>query len=126
MFGDLIGNWLQSKNMARNELIKMDDPKFEKEFVVYSTDQVEARYILSHSLMKKLLHFKHKSKHPLHISFAQNHIHMAIDYDEDLFEPAIFSSLLDYKVAMAYVQTLHLAIGIVQELKLNEKLWSKT
>ena len=124
-FGNLIGNWLQSKNMSRDELIKMDDPEFEKEFVVYSTDQVEARYILSHSLMQKLLIFKHKSKHPLHVSFIGGHIYMALEYDKDLFEPAIFSSLLDYKVAMEYVKTLHLAIGVVQELKLNQKLWSK-
>jgi len=125
-FGNLIGNWLQSKNMSRDELVKMDDPEFEKEFVVYSTDQVEARYILSHSLMKKLLTFKHKSAHPLHISFIGSHIHMAVEYNKDLFEPSVFSSLLDYKVAMEYVKTLHLAIGIVQELKLNQKLWSKT
>ena len=124
-FGNLIGNWLQSKNMSRDELVKMDDPEFEKEFVVYSTDQVEARYILSHSLMKKLLTFKKKSKHPLHVSFIGDHIHLAIEYDKDLFEPAIFKSLLDYKIAMEYVQTLHLAIGIIQELKLNQKLWSK-
>ena len=124
-FGDLIGNWLQSKNMSRDELVKMDDPEFEKEFVVYSTDQVEARYILSHSLMKKLLIFKHRSKHPLHVSFIGGNIYMAVEYDKDLFEPAIFNSLLDYKVAMEYVKTLHLAIGIVQELKLNQKLWSK-
>ncbi|MCW8894853.1 MAG: DUF3137 domain-containing protein [Sulfurimonas sp.] len=124
-FGNIIGNWLQSKNMARDELVKMDDPEFEKEFVVYSTNQVEARYILSSSLMKKLLAFKHKSKHPVHISFIGGQIHMAIEYNKDLFEPAIFSSLLEYKVAMEYVKTLHLAIGIVQELKLNQKLWSK-
>ncbi|QOY51181.1 DUF3137 domain-containing protein [Candidatus Sulfurimonas baltica] len=124
-FGELIGSWLQSNNMTRDELVKMDDPEFEKEFVVYSTNQIEARYILSHSLMKKLLAFKHKSKHPLHVSFIGSHIHMAVEYNKDLFEPAIFSSLLDYKVAMEYVQTLHLAIGIVQELKLNQKLWSK-
>ena len=124
-FGNLIGNWLQSKNMAREELVKMDDPEFEKEFVVYSTDQIEARYILSHSLMKKLLLFKKKSKHPISISFIGSHIHMAINYDKDLFEPSIFRSLLDYKVAMEYVKTLHLAIGVVQELKLNKKLWSK-
>lgn len=124
-FGDLIGHWLQSNNMSRNELIKMDDPEFEKEFVVYSTDQVEARYILSSSLMKKLLIFKHKSKHPLYVSFAGTHIHMAIEYNKDLFEPSVFESLLEYKVAMGYVQTLHLAIGVVQELKLNQKLWSK-
>ena len=125
-FGDLIGSWLQSKNLARPELIKMDDPKFEKEFVVYGTDQVEARYILSHSLMEKLLLFKEKSQHPVAISFVRNHIHLAIEYNRDLFEPSIFHSLLKYKIAMEYVETLHLAIGIVEELKLNQKLWSKS
>jgi hypothetical protein len=103
----------------------MDDPEFEKEFVVYSTNQIEARYILSHSLMKKLLAFKHKSKHPVYISFIGTHIYMAVSYDKDLFEPSIFHSLLDYKVAMEYVKTLHLAISVVEELKLNQKLWSK-
>lgn len=124
-FGDIIGHWLQSNNMARDELVKMDDPEFEKEFVIYSTNQIEARYILSHSLMQKLLQFKHKSKHSLHISFIGSNIYMAIEYNKDLFEPSIFRSLLEYKVAMEYVQTLHLAIGVIQELKLNQKLWSK-
>jgi hypothetical protein len=111
--------------MSRNSLVKMDDPNFEKEFVVYSTDQIEARYILSNSLMQKLLLFKQKSKHPVYISFVGNHIHIAIYYDKDLFEPSIFHSLLEYKIAMEYVKTLHTAIGIVEELKLNQKLWSK-
>lgn len=124
-FGDVIGHWLQSNNMTRDELVKMDDPAFEKEFVVYSTDQVEARYILSNSLMKKLLAFKEKSDHEVHISFVGTHIYMAISYNKDLFEPSIFRSLLDYKIAMEYVKTLHLAISVVEELKLNQKLWSK-
>lgn len=124
-FGDVIGHWLQSNNMARDELVKMDDPEFEKEFVVYSTDQIEARYILSNSLMKKLLAFQQKSSHQVHISFVGTHIYMAISYNKDLFEPSIFHSLLDYKVAMEYVKTLHLAISVVEELKLNQKLWSK-
>jgi len=124
-FGDLIGNWLQSKNMTRPELIKMDDPAFEKEFVVYGTDQVQARYILSHSLMEKLLQFKKKSNHPVSVSFVRNHIHLAVEYNKDLFEPSVFHSLLKYKIAMEYVRTLHLAIGIIQDLKLNQKLWSK-
>ena len=125
IFGNIIGHWLQSNNAAREELVKMDDTEFEKEFVVYSTNQIEARYILSHSLMKKLLSFKQKSKHPVYISFIGTNIYLAIEYDRDLFEPSIFRSLLDYKIAMDYVQTLHLATGIVEELKLNQKLWSK-
>ena len=124
-FGDLIGGWLQSKNASREELVKMDNPEFEKAFVVYASDQIEARYILSHTLMDKLLHFKKRSKHPIYISFIRESIHMAIEYNKDLFEPSIFHSLLDYKIAMEYVQTLHLCIGIIDELKLNQKLWSK-
>ncbi|MDD2790412.1 MAG: DUF3137 domain-containing protein [Sulfurimonas sp.] len=124
-FGDLIGGWLQSKNLGRDELIKLDDVEFENKFVVYGTDQIEARYILSHSLMKRILAFKKKTKHPLYISFVGHAIHIAIEYNKDLFEPTVFSSLLDYKTAMEYVQTLHLAIGIIEELKLNQKLWSK-
>jgi hypothetical protein len=124
-FGDLIGHWLQSNNASRDELVKMDDPEFEKEFVVYSSDQIEARYILSHSLMKKLLNVKRKSNHPIYISFVGTRIFMAISYDKDLFEPTLFSSLLDYNVAMEYIKTLHLAVGIIEDLKLNQKLWSK-
>ena len=124
-FGNVIGHWLQSKNAARGELVKMDNPEFEKVFVVYSSDQIEARYILSHSMMEKLLSFKNKSAHPIYISFTGTHIYMAINYGKDLFEPSVFHSLFDYKVAMEYVKTLHLAIGIVEELKLNQKLWSK-
>ncbi len=124
-FGDLVGNWLQSNNFSRNALVKMDNPDFEKEFVVYSSDQIEARYILTHTLMQRLLNYKKRSKHPLYISFVGGNIYMAIEYNKDLFEPSVFHSLLKYKIAMEYVDTLHLAIGVVEELKLNQKLWSK-
>jgi len=124
-FGDLIGSWLQTNNFSRKQLVKMDSPEFEKAFVVYGTDQVEARYILTHTLMQKLLNYKKRSKHPLYVSFIRGKIYMAIEYNDDMFEPSVFRSLLNYKIAMEYVATLHLAIGIVEELKLNQKLWSK-
>jgi hypothetical protein len=124
-FGDLIGGWLQSNNGMREELVKMDNPEFEKEFVVYSSDQIEARYILSHTLMNRLLAFKKRSGEDLLVSFTSQKLNLAISYNKDLFEPSVFHSLLEYKIAMEYVQTLHLAIGIVEELKLNTKLWSK-
>lgn len=124
-FGDLVGSWLQSKNLNRDELVKMDNPEFEKEFVVYSNDQIEARYILSHTFMERILDFKKKSKEKLYISFVDNHLHLAIDYRKDLFEPTMFTSLLDDKLTHEYISTLHLAVSIVEELKLNQKLWSK-
>jgi hypothetical protein len=124
-FGSLIGGWLQSINFSRDDLIRMDDPEFEKNFVIYGSDQIEARYILSHSMMKRILDFQRRVSHPLFISFVHNHIHVGIATGKDLFEPAVFTSLLDYKQAMEYVNTLQNTIGLVEELKLNEKLWSK-
>jgi len=124
-FGDLIGNWLQSNNPTREELIKMDDPAFEREFVVYGSDQIEARYILTHSLMQKLLNYKKRTKKDIYVSFVANNITLAIAYNRDLFEPTLFESLLNYKIAMEYIDTLHLATGIVKELRLNTKIWSK-
>lgn len=124
-FGNLIGGWLQSINISRDKVIQLDDPLFEKHFVVYGNDPIEARYILSHSMMKRIVEFQKKISHPLFISFVHNHIHVGIGTEKDLFEPAVFTSLLDYKQAMEYVNTLQNTIGLVEELKLNEKLWSK-
>jgi len=124
-FGSLIGGWLQKNNIGRNDLVKMDNPEFEKAFVVYGSDQIEARYILTHSMMKRLLDYKERTQQDIYISFINTKIHLGIYYDKDLFEPTLFTSLLDYKQAISYTQTLQLSIGIVEELKLNEKLWSK-
>ncbi|MHC4912388.1 MAG: DUF3137 domain-containing protein, partial [Planctomycetota bacterium] len=61
LFGH-VGKLLQSWNIARDQLIKLDDPEFEKYFVVYGIDQIQARYILSTSLMKRIVDFKEKTK----------------------------------------------------------------
>jgi len=124
-FGKLLGSWLQSKNMNRSDLVKMDNNEFEKHFVVYGTDQVEARYILTHSMMDRLLEYTKRVSVPLNISFNKNHIYLALEYNKDLFEPTVFSSLLKYELIKEYASTLELAVSIVEELKLNEKLWSK-
>lgn len=124
-FGTLIGGWLQSINFSRDDLIRLDDPEFEKHFVVYGNDPIEARYILTHSMMKRILDFQKKILHPLFVSFVHNHIHVGIGTKKDLFEPAVFTSLLDYKQAMEYINTLRHTIGLIEELKLNERLWSK-
>lgn len=125
-FGNLIGGWLQAKNISRDNVIQLDDPEFEKKFVVYGNDPIEARYILSHSMMKRIVEFQKKISYPLFISFVHNHIHIAIATKKNLFEPAILTSLLDYKQVMEYVNTLNNTIGLVEELKLHEKLWTKT
>lgn len=124
LFGS-IGSMLQSWNATRGELIKMEDVAFEREFVVYGDDQIEARYILSTSLMERILAYKKKSNRPVRLSFIGNNVHVAISYKKSLFEPRIFRSLLSFKPIQEYFEDLSLAIDLVEDLNLNTRIWTK-
>jgi hypothetical protein len=119
------GQFLQSKNMSRDALVKMDDPLFEKEFVVYGTDQIEARYILTSSLMKRIMDFRLKSKKPIYLSFVNSKMSVAISYNKNLFEPNVFKTLLGFAPIEEYFNDLNMAVSIVEELNLNTRIWSK-
>jgi len=126
LFGNLIGGWLQAHNTSRDDLIRMDDPEFEKMFVVYGKNPIEAHYLLTHSMMQRMVTFQKKMHYPLYFSFIDNRIYVAIKTNKEMFEPSIFTSLLEYQHVMDYLGLLRHTIGLVEELKLNEKLWSKT
>lgn len=125
LFG-FLGKALQSMNMKRDQLIKLEDPEFEKEFAVYGTDQIEARYILSSSLMKRIVEFKRKAKRQVYLSFVQSKMYIAISYTENLFEPRVFRTLLEFGPYREYFNQLELAAGVVDDLNLNTRIWSKT
>jgi hypothetical protein len=120
-----IGQKLQQWNIARDELVRLEDPEFEREFVVYSTDQVEARYILSTSLMSRILDFKRKVGKKVHLSFVGSRLYMAVSYTRTLFEPRLFRTLLDFEPVAEYFEDLQLAVGIVEDLNLNTRIWTK-
>ncbi|MFH1519960.1 MAG: DUF3137 domain-containing protein [Candidatus Omnitrophota bacterium] len=124
MLGGL-GAMFQSWNKGRGQLVKLEDPEFEKMFVVYGEDQIESRYILSTSLMKRITDFKKKTQRQIHLSFVGSHIFIAISYRRDLFEPRIFRTLLSFDPIHQYFEDLQLAVGIVEDLNLNTRIWSK-
>lgn len=49
-----IGNFLSGLT-TKLERVTLEDPIFERQFEVYSNDQVEARYLLTTSFMERLL-----------------------------------------------------------------------
>ena len=124
LFGRL-GRKLQSLNVFRGELIRLEDPEFESHFVVYGSDQIEARYILSTSLMARITDFKEKTGKKIYLSFIGSMVFAAVPYTRNLFEPRLFKTLLDFEPIRRYYEDLQLAIGIVDELNLNTRIWSK-
>jgi len=117
--------FFQSLIKTYGELVKLEDLEFEKEFAVYSNDQIEARYILSTSLMKRILDFRKKAGTNLSIGFKASKIYIAIELKGNLFEPKIFGKLIAEDTLNKYYSDLELALSIVEELNLNLRIWGK-
>jgi hypothetical protein len=121
-----IGRMLQKMNLARREkLVKLEDPEFNKHFVVYGEDQVEARYVLSTSLMRRITEFQNRNQSQLFLSFVNSFLYVAIAYSRNLFEPSYFKKLTNFDMVKEYFLDIHLAVSIVEELNLNNRIWTK-
>ncbi|MEJ0033931.1 MAG: DUF3137 domain-containing protein [Bacteroidota bacterium] len=124
LFGSL-GTMFQKWNMSRDQLVKMEDVDFEKAFAVYSNDQVEARYILSTSLMQRILQFREKTRSKIGLSFIDSEVFIAVPLKENLFEAPFFSSMVKFDMIDGFNKYLVLFIGIVEDLNLNTRIWTK-
>lgn len=89
------------------EKVGLEDPKFEKAFEVWGSDQVEARYILHPVLMQRLLDLEttYKGK-GLRCAFEEGDMLVAIE-GGNLFEPGdLFTPLDDPKRARRIVDEI--------------------
>jgi hypothetical protein len=72
---------------AEAKLITMDNPEFEKQFKVYTTDTVAAHYLLSTKWLEKLTHFQRQVKVPLSIALHEGCCYVALHGYESPFKP---------------------------------------
>ena len=124
LFGKF-GQTLQSAAFGRGELIRLEDPRFEKEFCVYGDDQVEARYILTPSLMERILAYRKKWNTNVHLSFLDSKVYIAISMYKDLFELRPFKPAADYNFIEESLRFLTLITEVVEDLSLNNRIWTK-
>jgi len=124
LFGKF-GQKLQSMSLTRGKLIRLEDPRFEKEFCVYGDDQVESRYILTPSLMERILALKGKWKSTVYLSFLDSKVYIAIRMNRNLFETRLFKPVADFSFMEENLRFLTLLTGIVEDLNLNTRIWTK-
>jgi len=132
--------------------VELEDPEFMEHFVVYSSDQIEARYILSPSMMRRLLEVRQgvdrareasiervydpgklvqsipmqELEHGrFYVSFSRSNVYLAKHHWRDLFEVTYDQPLTDPRRIEQYANDLRLALEMVDELNLNTRIWSK-
>ncbi|MCA1757916.1 MAG: DUF3137 domain-containing protein [Bacteroidales bacterium] len=124
LFGSF-GRNLQTFSPGRGSLVKLEDLVFEKEFCVYGEDQIEARYILTPSMMQRIMAFKKRWNTTVYLSFLDSKVYIAIRMYKNLFETRLFKSVVDYRFIEENIKFLELLTGIVDDLNLNTRIWTK-
>lgn len=103
--------------------VKLEDYVFEKQFEVFSTDQIEARYLLTTAFMERVLEVKrrfHGKK--IQLSFFDNKLLLAVDTSKDMFETtSLFCTTARYGRMREVVGQFYSIFSIVDLLKLNQK-----
>jgi len=72
---------------AGAKLVTMDNPDFEKAFQVYTTDSVQAHYLLSTKWLEKLTDFQRELKIPISIALHSGMCYVALHGYESPFTP---------------------------------------
>ena len=105
--------------------VKMENPDFEKVFDDFSTNQIEARYLITPSMMERMLKLDSNFKKGITISFRNSTILVAIPDSKNRFEADVWSSLSDMSILKSDFAVLQSLLDIVDELNLNTRIWSK-
>ncbi len=109
----------------RGDRVKLEDPEFEKIYQVYSTDQIEARYILTPAVMQAMSAIKKEIGTRLYFSFIDERIYCGMYFNKDLFEPRIMKSGVNFKDIEQIYKLFATNALIINELNLNTRIWTK-
>lgn len=107
------------------ERISMEDVDFNRKFTVFSDDPVEARYLLSMSLMDDLISLRNRLNCKMYISFIGDNMYLAIKWKKKLFSRYWKLSANDEDLIYQYYEDLIFCLGLIDDLNLNTRIWSK-
>ena len=101
--------------------IKLEDPKFNKIFQVYSDDQIEARYVLSVSFMERLKELSEAfGSKVIQCCFYQEKVVFVVPIKKNMFEPgSIYINENFIDDAKSLLEEMDLICKIIDILRLN-------
>lgn len=119
------GRIQQAAKSQGMEIAKMEDVDFEGKFGVFTTDQAEARNILSMSMIENIVKLKEKFDSKIYITFLNSCIYIAIEWELNIFEPNLKKTLLDENTIHDLLDEIWMCLEIIEDLDLNKEIWTK-
>ena len=104
------------------EHVKLESPQFENLFDVYSSDQVEARYLLTPAFMERVVALSRHFGRGMQLAFDGGNLYLAGPRSGDMFESgSIFSNLTDPKLIQETLDEFGIIFDIIDTLQLTVK-----
>ena len=125
MFGNFGRFFQKMGGRSQTNLIRLEDPEFENAFAVYSTDEIEARYILSTSMMRRILDMRNRFGKDIRIGFKASSLVLAVPHAHPFLEPNKSVPATDPKQVQGMLFELKYFLDTIEELNLNTRIWTK-
>jgi hypothetical protein len=110
----------------RKQQVNLENPDFENIFDVYSTDDQEARYLLTPKLMELVLTANAaNSDGQLRLSFLDNSLYVAVPSRGNHLEASLSETVTPDSAIGDLAQVLAFAERLVDELQLETRIWSR-
>lgn len=107
------------------DLIQMENEAFERNFRVFSTSDQDTRYILSPTMMERILELQEKYGNDVSISFRGTNVYIALHTTIDFFEHDMAQKVNEESLIHGHLDDLKEMLGTIDELNLNTRIWSK-
>lgn len=125
LFGG-VGRFFQKLGGRKEtDLIQLENVEFEKRFAVYATDEIEARYILSTSLMERLVEMRDRFGKDVRMGFKDSNLLLAVPYGKSYLEPNTKIPATETSQVDGLSEELRYFLDTVEELDLNTRIWTK-
>lgn len=107
------------------DLVTLENSLFNDAFRVRATDQILARYVLTPALMESIMAYKEKSDYYPMFSFSNGVLYLALSTHRTHFEFQLNKGI-NRETLRTHFEDINLALGMVDELQLNARLWGSS
>ncbi len=106
-----------------SKAVNLEDPEFEKLYQVTSSDQIEARYLITPAFMNRMVELNKKGiGRMMTISFEEDNVNIAISSSKDWFEIPLFKPATDITNYRAILLELITIFSIIDTLKFDQNI----
>lgn len=124
--GSFLGKLLSVAGRQSKAAVRLENPDFERVFDVYSTDDQEARYLLTPKLMELVLAANAaQSRDTLRLAFVDNSLYVAIPMKCNYFEASLSQTVTPESAVGDLAEVIAFAERLVDEFQLETRLWSR-